>query len=449
MSRRRQARGFTLVEIMVSLVAGLFIAMAVIALSKTATNTFHEEVRNATVEASLRTASERLRNDLVRVAFMGTGNAQLDNKLARPSTGATLGMRYANMTNLQGLRITYQGSTSSGDAILNLNSLSPDRVDITGNLTTDDSYRMQWVTSDIAVGAGACGGPQLQMRPGGDPALARLIGGVDAAGNAIQPTATADALVRAAFTPQNGVDFLARAVDARGCPHYVQICSSGFDGTYVYVNVRPSSADQGLLTTFQTGDFCGGAVMEEFNVSPLTRVRWEIMPSSDARISAAAAAAIQPDPDIEAPANKHVLVRSMYAADGTTIVNAPEIIAEYAVDLKFGTVYVPAGASTVTIADMDPASSAADQSTPLASTTNATSLSPHRVRSVRYRVSVRTALPDRRTNLSIFSSPTPLNQPYIVRYCTVNAALATCKTWARVRTIVSETALTNHARFSY
>lgn len=444
MTRRRRSRGFTLVEIMVSLVAGLLIAIAVIALSKTATNTFHEEVRNATVEASLRTASERLRNDLVRVAFMGTGNNRLDPALARPRSLKSPGERYPAMADLQGLRINYQGSSVATNTILVANGLHPDAVVVTGNLTTDDAYRMQWVPVDQAVGAGGCGGPQLQMKPDADAALQRLVGGPNWGA---LPAGTSDKLVKAAFTP-NGKDFFARAVDARGCSQYVQICSAGFDGTYVYVNVRKSNDDDGLLTPYETGDVCGGSPIEtEFSVSPLTRVRWELIASNDASLSAATRASVAPDPAIDTAADKFLLVRETLASDDT-IVNAPEIVSEYAVDLKFGTVYSAPVTRAPTVADMDPESNAAAATTPAASTTVSGLIGPQRVRAVRYRLSVRTALPDRRTNLNIFPVPNASNAPYIVRYCT-NANLATCATWARVRTLVSEVALTNQARFDY
>jgi type II secretory pathway pseudopilin PulG len=447
---KRRGRGFTLVEIMVSLVAGLFIAMAVIALSKTATNTFHEEVRAATVEASLRTASERLRNDLIRVAFMGTGNNWIDPKAARPVSGKAPGERYPDMQDLQGIRINFKGSVAASNPILAANKLMPDSVVIAGNLTTDDAYRMQWVPPGQAVGTGGCGGPQLQMKPDADAALQRLVGGANWGS---LPAGTPGRLVNTAFTPMANKDFFARAIDDRGCPQYIQVCDSGFAGGVVYVNVRPSNDDQGLLTPNDTKDICGGNPLQtEFSVSPLSRVKWDIVPSNSPLFTAQTQASLAPDPaivagGIETAADKFVLVREQLATDGT-IVNNPEIIAEYAVDMQFGTVVSLLPTKIPTIYDMDPQTVAAQNSTPLAHLTTLGTGGPQRVRAVRYRLSVRTALPDRRTTVSIFPTPNLYNQPYIVRYCT-NANLGTCATWARVRTIVSEVPLINQARFDY
>ena len=75
--KRLLARGFTLVELMVSLIAGLIVAMAVVAPARTATNTFYDAVRVLTTEAAVRVASERLRGDLLRAGFMTTGNIKL------------------------------------------------------------------------------------------------------------------------------------------------------------------------------------------------------------------------------------------------------------------------------------------------------------------------------------------------------------------------------------
>ena len=77
MLKRTQARGFTLVELMVSLVAGLIVTIAVVGLARAATTTFFEAARISTVEANVRTAAERLRQDLSRASYMSTGNIKL------------------------------------------------------------------------------------------------------------------------------------------------------------------------------------------------------------------------------------------------------------------------------------------------------------------------------------------------------------------------------------
>jgi prepilin-type N-terminal cleavage/methylation domain-containing protein len=214
---RAARRGFTLVELMVSLVAGLIVTIAVVGLARTATTTFYEEARLSAVEASARNASERLRQDLTRVAFMSTGNI----KLARNDSptvpfgqkishlpGAATPSRYGALTNdLQGIRVLVGGSTATAQGPNNLstvNGLNPDAIELTGNYTTDDSYRGRMVGSNTVVLTATYPDGTL-----GDPAVARLLSG-----------ANPDRSLRNAFTPgaPTGVvpPFLARVVDPRG-----------------------------------------------------------------------------------------------------------------------------------------------------------------------------------------------------------------------------------------
>ena len=68
-NERRSPAGFTLIEVTVSLAAGLLVALGIVALSREATRTFHEEVRSSAAEATLRTAVDRLRSDLQRAGL--------------------------------------------------------------------------------------------------------------------------------------------------------------------------------------------------------------------------------------------------------------------------------------------------------------------------------------------------------------------------------------------
>ena len=121
-SLRHPARqgGYTLVELMVALVAGLSVAMAVVGVSKEATNTFHEEARvSARARMGLRVAMERLRMDLQRAAFMSTGNILGDPLVARSATYTGTLPNLSNMganipysmQTLAGIRLNWGGAT--------------------------------------------------------------------------------------------------------------------------------------------------------------------------------------------------------------------------------------------------------------------------------------------------------------------------------------------------
>ena len=443
---RKRALGFTLVELMVSLVAGLIITIAVVGLARTATTTFYEEARLSTVEGTVRSASERLRQDLSRTAYMSTGNLPLAGSDLPPATPAlavpygqrishvsgTPPSRYGAITaNLQGIRIIGGGSkvgTNVPNGLATLNGLNPDELILTGNFTTDDSYRGKVVGNTIVVRVLDTDG----VTPS-DPAVARLIAGPDP-----------NLAVRNAFAPGSpplGALYpaLARVVDARGCSHFVVLADATGDATGATFTFQPpTDGNPPILTPGQDGGGCGADPQEEVTINPVQIVHWYIAPSS---------IALQPDPLVDDVLNKFDLYREIRTAADLPIPapGGPQVVAEYAVDLKFGitvddaTQVAPANRK---ILDMDALADVGKIAsfTQLASTTISGTDGPQRVRSVRYRIATRAALPDRTAPL-----PVPPGFPYIVRYCT-NAG---CTHAARVRTIMSEVALTNQARMTY
>lgn len=448
-------RGFTLVELMVSLVAGVIIAIAVIGLARAATTTFHEQVRMTTVEQSVRNAANRLRYDLTKVSFMGTGNIKLaagpnvpyGHRVAVNGVGQS-GDRYGVMTqDLQGLRVKVSASQAQSEGPLNLatnNGLSPDSIVIAGNLTTDDQYIGTWVE-----GAGSCGGGQVQINAMADPANQRLLNG--------------DPInVTNAFVPVPNTQFLVRVVDDAGCQHFattnfatatspgpistitVDLCN-GSDNTSVLRAHLPDPGDTRLAGPKGTG--CGVDNNGTVRISPLHRVEWYIAPNTNILLA--------PPVAVGGATEMFMLYRSVLDASGTRLPQLTQVVAEYAVDLKFGVVVddssqVPP--NNVRVFDLDTDTSGENGGGNIDRWTNRASQTiagigqpgPQRVRSVRYRVSTRSALPDRNSNLSILPGT-----PYLVRYCLENAAPAACKKFARMRTIVSEVALINQARMSY
>jgi len=459
---RSRAAGFTLVELMVSLVAGLIIAMAVVGLSKAATTTFYEEARISTVEATVRSAAERLRQDLIRASFMSTGNIRLardgataampnlrvpfGHKIAvTDPSGAASGSRYPALDNLQGIRITVGGSGSfpvadAGTAgplgLAGANGLNPDAITIAGNLTTDDQYTGTLFAPGDLPGS-PCGGMAVQLKANGDAAVRRLLTSSNPA-----------AALQAAFTPVTGRDYAARIVDARGCQHYAVVCGVAMNvgtcaggDTCAAVYFRDPAAGGAVVPGGATT--CGGNPTEQVTVNPVHRVRWFIGPNVDP-ITAA-------DPAIEPVTNKFNLYRELLDASAvpTPVPGTRQVVAEYAIDLKFGITVDQAVAGNppnqlvVFDMDSDPGGGTGniDQWTQNASSTTSGNPGPQRVRTVRFRVATRASIPDRAANLIV-----PPGAPYLSRYCIDPPA---CKRYARVRSLVSEVALLNQMGMSY
>jgi len=440
----RGARGFTLVELMVSLIAGTIIAIAVVGLARTATLSFHEQVRLQTVEEELRTASNRLRYDLTKISYMGTGNLNIAYQaegLVAPARGTPYGHHVASAganpnslfgaatQDLQGIQITVNGSLASSQGAQNFasgNGLSPDSILITGNLTTDDEYIGTWKN-----GAGACGGGQLTIPAIQDPANARLING--------NPQNVANAFMAGLPAGSSNARFLVRITDQTGCQHFVTATgATGVTGANAYSTVDLCSPGPIVVGPNVRGN-CGVQEMQQLRIAPLHKVRWYLAQNSDPNIIA--------PPATGGPGAQFMLYRQFLDAFGAALPGTPpamkQVVAEYGIDLKFGIAVDNYGAMQFFDMDVDTGGGPISTWTQPSGSTTVGGPGPQRVRSVRYRISVRAPIPDRSTNVT----PLP-GTPYIVRYCTNNPGAA-CTQYARVRTMTSEVALINQARMNY
>lgn len=426
---RRSRRGFTLVELMVSLVTGVVIAIAVVGLARTATNNFHEEVRMSAVEMALRGASERLRGDLSRAGYMSTGNIRWDPKCAaRRNENCS---RYGALTNeiatvwlRRGLSRANSGVFGS-EGTYNLatkNGLNPDVIDIWGNLTSSDSFQAQIIAGNGSV----CGGQQIRINTSEDAALTRLLQGTT-------DSAVAASLVSQAFTPFAGTFLVRVSTVIEGKSQFIPVCGVSATPTSATIELQRDTTGAAILSSVE-----GGANEQEYvAVNPVSRVRWYIGPNTNA--------ALAPDPQIEPATNKFNLYRSTLNAAGN-VVNT-ELVAENTVDLKFGVVahdvYNTDPTKRYVVADFDDSTNLMEPWVAQPTSTVNQKEGPQRIRSMRYRLSVRSHLPDRTANLVVAPGP------YIARYCIDDVALASCKNFARVRTFVSEVSIFNQARSLY
>ncbi len=439
MSRRRrtQQAGFTLIELLVAMVAGLAVALAVVALSRDATGTFHEEARTATAEMSLRLAVDRLRADLQRAGFMATGNVQKDVLVPLDPTQTRVRTAVTGHVNLQALHILQQGSLALTPlSTAGSNALAPDALEITGNLTSTDQYVVRTVTD----GGSACGGQRMFLATD-SASMYRIVSNVDPG-----------ALLRRMFQPVAGQKFLVRVADDLGRYEFAVGCAAGIahydpsapDATKIYIDLDPAVSID--VTRY-------GFVDGRLSVNPVATVRWEIRPLDN--VTYPMYAGLGGDSGVDG--QRYDLIRSYvdittgdpFTPDVTVDGSAPEIVAEYAVDLKFaftadigdytGTIPSP---NLQTWAFGDTKNDDLTKFPPSAATAV-----PQRARSVRYRVSTRTAVPDRSLDLRL-----PQDN-YTVRYCmdSANNCTGTSKEsrFARVRTVTTEVALTNLAKAFY
>jgi hypothetical protein len=415
---------------MVSLLAGLLIVMAVMGLARTATTTFHEQIRTTASEMSLRIASQRLAGDLSRIGYFGTGNIRFDPTIARVNTAGdpllNTGSRYPGLTNMAGVRIYMQGSAEAGTLTLATdNLLRPQAIDITGNLTTNDQYL------GILGPPVACGAQSMTLL-NDDPAVMRML----LAADQVTPLGDipATAIFQQAFIPVPGQRFAARILDSSGKTHFVVVCGAQVVSGRASVDfLAPTAGSMPVLTPTDTSQKGGEAGDTPIQISPIQTVRWNLQRLANPAL----------DPPEDAAA-KFDLVRQYLAADTNLPVGVPEVVAEYVVDLRFALTVdqsplIPSAKSFDFEAEADTISwsQTGGVSVPPASVPG-----PQRIRSIQYRVAGRAALADRTTDM-------PRDAPgYIYRYC-MSGPIAGCTRFARARTIVSEVPLLNQARSTY
>jgi prepilin-type N-terminal cleavage/methylation domain-containing protein len=284
-SRRRintGRRGFTLVELLVAVMAGLFVSLAAFVLAKNAAYFFQHEARISSAQLSAMLGMERLLADIERASFLSTPNIQTSLKRCPPPDGDPVA-----------------GLPQSA-----ANGMKPDRITIGGAFDTTEAFGVTDVQAD-----GAGWKVHLDMK---SHEMARTL----AAGK--NP---ADIFKAGRFL---------RFVDREARYEYFSIISS-YDAASGAVRVAASP----LMPSSSAMPTCGLHGLETGGTAnPVARVRYDIRslkthPRYQEIVKPISAEASGDDGRTE-------LVRVELDANDNEIADSLELIAEYAVDLKIG-----------------------------------------------------------------------------------------------------------------
>jgi prepilin-type N-terminal cleavage/methylation domain-containing protein len=442
---RAAARGFTLVELMVAMTAGLLVSGAAMVLARGASRTFQQEARITSAQLAANLGMARLAADIQRASFMSSPHVKRDPFVCSDFVGWD-DASVAGLNSLAGVRIVESGSvndTANGNLGQSTdNSLSPDSIDISGTFSTTEQFAVR----NIVKGANSYS-VFLQIDSG---AMARALvaeaeGGEPICGTAGSPGAPG--IFRAGR-------FL-RIADAQGRHEYgvITACATTLAGGFVNT-VELTLSDTPVIPEKTNANTCGWSGLGTgLLVNPVTRVRYAIRNlRGHARLgtlvappSGAIEQAMSGDghPTSSTEPGRTELIRVELAADGTEIEDPAEadatkstleLVSEYAVDLKFGVISTVTNGPNPTVTRR-----AIGDSTGYAVATDITDAAsrPNRIRGIAVRFSTRARTPDRDDVLT----PGPVGGLRRFLLSGVPGELR----YARMRTLQAEIALPNQA----
>lgn len=367
-------RGFTLIELVVALSAGLMVSMSALLLSRNATKFFQNEARISATQLAATLGMNRLTQDLQRAAFLSTRNNFTDGKLC---TAAALP---ASLSGLTGLQFRIGGSVISHPADLvqstdPQNGLNPDSVVIAGSMDASERFAIAWTYE-----AGGTRSVDLQL----DGAIARL------RQTAKQNGLTLSQVLTPIFRPGRFLRFID---DGRGQGNVWGVIHDllvtgpeGAEKVQVNLETSPTIPLKTQTTTCGLGEGANRGVF----VSVVSRVLYDLR---SLRTNTTYATLVAPDPTTAPITGEDLrteLVRVELAPDETEIPDTLELVAELAVDLKFGVTKAPlAGSATM----YNPQMTTFGFDDPQVATT------PELVRAVQVRLSTRARIPDRENPL--------------------------------------------------
>lgn len=412
-TRSGAERGFTLIELVVALSAGLMVSMAALMLSRNATKFFQNEARISATQLAATLGMNRLTQDLQRAAFLSTRNNFNDRTLC---TGA--GMP-PSLTGLSGLQIRIGGSVSNhpSDLVQSTdpqNGFNPDNVIISGSMDTSERFAVYWVYAE-----GGSRSVELQL----DGAIARL------RQTAMQNGQTLTDILTPIFKPGR---FLRFADDGKGQGSVWGVIDGfsvngpvGAEKLKISLASNPSIPLKTELTT------CGlnaGANHGVF-VSVVSRILYDLR---SLKTNPTYATLVAPDPTT-APLTgedfRTELVRVELDSNDVEIAGTLELVAELAVDLKFGVTKAPlAGSATA----FNPQMTTYGFDDPLVMN------APELVRAVQVRLSTRARIPDRENQLAASG--------HNYRFAVLKPPIR--ERFTRLRTLHTTVALPNQAEFS-
>lgn len=360
---QRGRAGFTLVELMVAMTGGLFVSIAVLALSRDASRFYQRETRVGNATLASTTGFERLSGDLARAGHLTTANITNDPRVCnRPLVSWP-----AMVQSLRAVTITTTAAQVAGTEVASA-GITPMTIQIAGALES-----IEELTTTVITNAGGVTSIAIRLDT---PAAARI--GLVAAPAA---AATNVAILSAIFVP-GGVGRVVRIAQLDGMEQYGIVSAVQANPERLILAAAPVVQFRSSATAAQCGvlGYCTGC-----SVNVVNFVRYQLRPMTNFAPYASLfqASGVGGSSNVLPFEQGRVeLVREELDSTGAAIANTVEIVAEYAVDLQFRVIQATSATDT-TLIDVPPGN--------LTPTYAFTQL----VRGIHARLAVRSREPDR------------------------------------------------------
>jgi type II secretory pathway pseudopilin PulG len=428
-TRKIAEQGFTLLELMASMIAAIFVIMAALLMSRNSMSAFVDETHLSNTQLNARVGLDALAADIARSGYMASPNIAIDpNVCPRPAGVMLQSVFYETGASVKAMTPA-TGQASPPTASYNQpQALLPDRITIGANFSTSDAYLVSAVDS---TGANVCSGTAvvLQAPSANNTAAARLLAMVSDTGDGLTNAFPAGRLLR--------------LQSQLGASQYVLLSATAPIAT-VSTNNRIVLCIQGTIPYSTSGKndpsencgaqgFCEGCLantvnMMRYSVASLasnTNYQWAY-----------------PDSGTAGDAIKYDLIREEMNNTGAVIAGSSFIVAEYVVDMGFAfSVDTSAALQPGGPQWLDPVVTAytwGDNANKLIAadvTAGATTSQPQRIRSVFVRMTTRTRDADR---TSMVGNGGMFLNRYLIPVGTTNTGQ-----YARTRSLTQEVALLN------
>lgn len=432
-----RARGFTLVELMIALTGGLLISVFVFMMASQGSKFYQQEARISNATIGVMNGFQRLRADIARAGFLASPNVTRDPLVCSGQTAAegwTTAQR--SLHEMGGVRIAPGGSRTVATGALgtfwDANGLNPDQLILAGAFSSTDQFPAAEIGQPNAAGAPNVWRVYLQPN---SPAMARLGYRTDGT----QSEADRLALVQAAFRP-DALPRVLRILDKKGSHHYAVIgavgmatlAGSGQQTPYIDLTAAVVLKQESRATACGLQGLNVGATVNVVNF-----IRYGLQSLNSVQEYPEFAAVYADEVADTYEESRAELVREELDVTGIPIPGTRELVAEYAVDLKFSlSVLTNAGALQEVAEGTQGIATYAGNPRP-----GAGNARPHRIRSVHARLAVRSREADRDANIDLEAANLPAGGLYRVGLGTNGAG-----PFARVRTLQADIALRNHLR---